>query len=128
MGVDWAHFVAGVCGAKVHVIYDVDAEQPIYAAVTAARVNDITAAHAMPIEAGATYVFDLGYGGTARRHRRAERSWKSRFAFVRDPLRPGDPAAQPASGFSCSTFVFDGLSDSTASPSMVTISFSRRSR
>ena len=30
-------------------------------AVTAAKVNDITAAKAMPIEAGATYVFDLGY-------------------------------------------------------------------
>jgi|AGTN01.2.fsa_nt_gi hypothetical protein len=30
-------------------------------AVTAAKVNDITAAQAMPIEAGATYVFDLGY-------------------------------------------------------------------
>jgi IS4 transposase len=58
---DWARFSAGVCGAKVHVIYDADAERPIYAAVTAARVNDITAAQAMPIEAGATYVFDLGY-------------------------------------------------------------------
>jgi hypothetical protein len=32
-----------------------------YAAVTAAKVNDITAAQDMPIEAGATYVFDLGY-------------------------------------------------------------------
>ena len=30
-------------------------------AVTAAKVNDITAAKAMPIEAGATYVFGLGY-------------------------------------------------------------------
>ncbi|MFO1146256.1 MAG: IS4 family transposase [Rhodospirillales bacterium] len=32
-----------------------------HAAVTAAKVNDITAAQAMPIEAGATDVFDLGY-------------------------------------------------------------------
>ncbi len=61
MSTDWARFSAGVCGAKVHVIYDADAERPVYAAVTAARVNDITAAQAMPIEAGATYVFDLGY-------------------------------------------------------------------
>ena len=61
MGADWARFSAGVCGAKVHVIYDADAERPIYAAITAARVNDITAAKEMPIEAGATYVFDLGY-------------------------------------------------------------------
>ena len=58
---DWAQFSTGVCGAKTHVIYDADADHPIYAAVTAANVNDITAAHQMPIEPGATYVFDLGY-------------------------------------------------------------------
>jgi IS4 transposase len=58
---DWARFSAGVCGAKVHVIYDTDADRPIYAAVSAANVNDITAAQQMPIEPGATYVFDLGY-------------------------------------------------------------------
>ena len=40
---------------------DADAGVPVYLAVTAAKVNDITAAKAMPIEAGATYVFDLGY-------------------------------------------------------------------
>jgi IS4 transposase len=57
----WARFSAGVCGAKVHVIYDPDADRPIYAAVSAANVNDITAAQAMPIVGGATYVFDLGY-------------------------------------------------------------------
>lgn len=58
---EWARFSAGVCGAKVHVIYDADADRPIYAAVSAANVNDITVAQQMPIEAGATYVFDLGY-------------------------------------------------------------------
>jgi IS4 transposase len=58
---DWAQFSTNVCGAKAHVIYDADADRPIYAAVTAANVNDITAAHRMPIEPGATYVFDLGY-------------------------------------------------------------------
>lgn len=58
---EWATFSAGVCGAKVHVVYDPDADRPIYFAVTAANVNDITVAKAMPIEAGATYVFDLGY-------------------------------------------------------------------
>jgi len=61
LSADWARFSAGVCGAKAHVIYDAEAERPVYAAITAARVNDITAAQAMPIEAGATYVFDLGY-------------------------------------------------------------------
>jgi hypothetical protein len=57
----WAVFSAQSCGAKAHVIYDPDQDQPIYAEVTAANVNDITAAKEMPIEAGATYVFDLGY-------------------------------------------------------------------
>lgn len=57
----WARFSAGVCGAKAHVIYDPDADRPIYAAVSTAKVNDITVAQAMPIRAGATYVFDLGY-------------------------------------------------------------------
>lgn len=57
----WARFSTGVCGAKVHVIYDPDGDCPIYAAVSAANVNDITAAHEMPIVAGATYAFDLGY-------------------------------------------------------------------
>ncbi len=48
---DWARFSEGVCGAKMHVIYDADADQPIgacpraglrpdpWAAITAARVN-----------------------------------------------------------------------------------------
>lgn len=58
---DWATFSVGVYGAKAHIIYDPDADQPLYLAVTAANVNDITAAKQMPIEAGATYVFDLGY-------------------------------------------------------------------
>jgi hypothetical protein len=57
----WARFSGQTCGAKVHMIYDADAERPIYAAVTPARVNDITPAKTMPVEAGATYVFDLGY-------------------------------------------------------------------
>ncbi|HVY33759.1 MAG TPA: IS4 family transposase [Caulobacteraceae bacterium] len=58
---EWARFSKGVCGAKAHVIYDPDADRPLYLEVTTARVNDITPAKAMPIEPGATYVFDLGY-------------------------------------------------------------------
>lgn len=57
----WANFSTGVCGAKAHIVYDPDADQPLYLMVTPAKVNDITAAKQMPIEAGATYVFDLGY-------------------------------------------------------------------
>jgi IS4 transposase len=57
----WAQFSTDVCGAKLHVAYDPDAERPLYVDITTAKVNDITPAKAMPIEAGATYVFDLGY-------------------------------------------------------------------
>jgi hypothetical protein len=57
----WARFSADLCGAKMHIVYDPDADQPVYSAVSAANVNDITAAKAISIEAVATYVFDLGY-------------------------------------------------------------------
>lgn len=61
LSADWARFSSGVCGAKLHVILDPDADHPVYAEITAANVNDITAAHDMPIKPGATYLFDLGY-------------------------------------------------------------------
>jgi hypothetical protein len=35
---------------RCNLIYDADAQAPLYAAVTPARVNDISAAHNMPIE------------------------------------------------------------------------------
>jgi len=61
LSAEWARFSAKLCGAKAHFVLDADAGIPVYMAVTQAKVNDITAAKAMPIEAGATYVFDLGY-------------------------------------------------------------------
>ena len=61
VGSEWARFSAEVCGAKAHIIYDPDLGCPIYHMVTRAKVNDIVAAKTMPIDAGATYVFDLGY-------------------------------------------------------------------
>lgn len=60
-GSQWARFSHQACGAKLHIVYDASAERPIYAAVTPAKVNDITVGKTMPIEPGATYVFDLGY-------------------------------------------------------------------
>ena len=58
---DWATFSADVFGAKAHIVYDPNADRPVYFAVTPANVNDITAAKVMPIEPGTTYVYDLGY-------------------------------------------------------------------
>src|SRR5258708_40318463 len=60
-GANWARFSADVCGAKAHVVYDPDLGCPIYHMITEATVNDIVAAKTMPIEACATYAFDLGY-------------------------------------------------------------------
>lgn len=57
----WARFSAKVCGAKLHVVYDPHADRPVYAAVSTARTTDLAAAKAMPVQRGATYVFDLGY-------------------------------------------------------------------
>jgi transposase len=61
LSADWARFCNGVYGAKLHVVYNPDSERSNFADVTPANVNDITVAKTMPIRAGATYVFDLGY-------------------------------------------------------------------
>ena len=57
----WASYEAHGAGAKMHVVYDPDAATPVHFAVTPRRNSDINAAKGMPVETGATYVFDLGY-------------------------------------------------------------------
>jgi hypothetical protein len=61
IGTEWARFSAEVCGAKAHIIYDPHLACPIYHVVTEANINDIVPAKQMPIDPGATYVYDLGY-------------------------------------------------------------------
>ena len=61
LSADWARFSEDHCAAKLHVVYDPHGAVPLRAAVTPDKVNDITPARAMPIEPGATYVFDLAY-------------------------------------------------------------------
>ena len=61
LSADWSRFSAILYGAKAHVVYDPGADCPLYLGVSPAQVNDITAANEMPSDAGATYVFDLGY-------------------------------------------------------------------
>lgn len=58
-GKDVAAWARG--GVKLHMNFAPGEERPVWFAVTTDRVNDITVAKAMPIEAGATYVFDKGY-------------------------------------------------------------------
>jgi hypothetical protein len=58
----WFGLHDGHVAAKLHVVFDPSAQKPVFFALTPARINDITAAKQMlPIEPGATYVFDLGY-------------------------------------------------------------------
>ena len=61
LSADWARFSADHCAAKLHVVYDPHGGVPLRCVVTPDKVNDITPAKAMPIEPGATYVFDLAY-------------------------------------------------------------------
>lgn len=58
---EWARVGIHHHAVKLHVAYDPKAGVPTFFEITEARVNDITVAKAMPIEAGATYVFDKGY-------------------------------------------------------------------
>jgi IS4 transposase len=61
LSAEWATFSTDVFGAKAHVVYDPAADRPVYFAVTPSNINDITIAKMIPIEAGVTYVYDLGY-------------------------------------------------------------------
>ena len=56
-----SRFSAHVCGANAHIVFDPDVQTPVYREVSAANVNDVRIAKPMPIEPGATYVFDFGY-------------------------------------------------------------------
>ena len=58
---EWARVGIHHHAVKLHVAYDPKAGVPTFFEVTKARVNDIAVAKVMPIEAGATYVFDKGY-------------------------------------------------------------------
>src|SRR5579875_1906690 len=58
----WFGLLKGHVAAKLHVVFDPAAQRPVYFALTKAWINDNTAAKCLlPIEPGATYVFDLGY-------------------------------------------------------------------
>ena len=60
---DWtlSHQTRNCQGIKAHVLYSPHSESPLYLNVTAPNVNDVTDAQNVPLESGATYVFDKGY-------------------------------------------------------------------
>lgn len=57
----WAKWNGRIRGMKLHLVYDPKADCPREVAITPATVNDIEIGRLVPIEAGATYVFDKGY-------------------------------------------------------------------
>jgi len=58
---DWATWNGRIRGMKMHVVYDPTTDCPHAVEITPAIVNDIEIGRRVPIEAGATYVFDKGY-------------------------------------------------------------------
>jgi IS4 transposase len=63
-------------GLKLHVLFGLSERAPLAQAISAANLNDIEYARTLPIEAGATYVFDKGYcdyGWWAHIHRSGAR-------------------------------------------------------
>jgi hypothetical protein len=57
----WAEASARTRGLKLHLLYDPRQQRPVWFATSSAKVDDVVAARAVPLEAGATYVFDKGY-------------------------------------------------------------------
>jgi IS4 transposase len=57
----WAEASARIRGLKLHLLYDPRHGRPVWFELTSAKVDDVVAGRAAPLEAGATYVFDKGY-------------------------------------------------------------------
>jgi putative transposase len=60
-GFAWAEANARTGGLKLHLVYDPRQNRPVSFDVTSAKVDDVVAGRAIPVEPGATYVFDKGY-------------------------------------------------------------------
>jgi len=59
--VTWAQWNGRTRGLKLHVVYDPEADHPRLIEITPATVNDVQVGKTVPIETGATYVFDKAY-------------------------------------------------------------------
>ena len=60
-GFVWAEANARTRGLKLHLLHDPRQSRPVWFDVTSAKVDDVVAGRAIPLEPGATYVFDKGY-------------------------------------------------------------------
>lgn len=57
----WAKWNGRTRGLKLHVVYDPAADQPRRITITPATVNDVEVGQQVPIETGATYIYDKAY-------------------------------------------------------------------
>jgi IS4 transposase len=57
----WANWNGRTRGLKLHVVYNPASDHPMRIEITPATVNDVTVGRSLPIEPGATYVFDKAY-------------------------------------------------------------------
>lgn len=60
-GFPWAQANARTRGLKLHLLHDPRHGRPVWFEVTSAKIDDVVAGRTVPLEAGATYVFDKGY-------------------------------------------------------------------
>jgi putative transposase len=60
-GFAWAERSARIRGLKLHLLYDPRQNRPVWFQVSSAKLDDVVAGRAAPLEKGATYVFDKGY-------------------------------------------------------------------
>ena len=58
---EWAKFRKHKGGIKIHTLYDIEAQIPVFFHITTASTNDIKAMPEIPYEKGAYYIFDRGY-------------------------------------------------------------------
>ena len=58
---EWAEASARTRGLKLSVVYDPRQRRPAWFDLTSAKVDDVVAGRGVPLEPGATYIFDKGY-------------------------------------------------------------------
>lgn len=57
----WANFRTHKEGIKIHTLYDVETQVPVFVHITEAKINDVKAMDVIPYESGSFYVFDRAY-------------------------------------------------------------------
>lgn len=62
----WAKFRKHKGGIKIHTLYDITTQIPVFVHITNATVHDVNAMDVIPYEVGAYYIFDRGYVDYAR--------------------------------------------------------------